>query len=104
MNNKMIVAMFDDEKHAYAGFKALNDLHAEGSITRYASALIAKDADGKVTIKQEADEGPLGRTNRPRPGFRRRSTRSRPYCKPRRSGPKRKRKRRSGRWKPGSTP
>lgn len=60
MNDKMIVVIFDDEKKAYEGIKALKDLHAEGSITLYASAVIAKDAGGKVTIKQEADEGPLG--------------------------------------------
>jgi uncharacterized membrane protein len=60
MNDKMIVVIFDNEKKAYEGSKALRDLHAEGSITLYASAVIAKDAGGKVTIKQEADEGPLG--------------------------------------------
>ena len=34
-------------------------MHAEGSITLYASAVIAKDAGGKVIVKQAADEGPL---------------------------------------------
>jgi uncharacterized membrane protein len=60
MNDKMIVAVFDNEKRAYEGVTALKGLHAEGSITVYASAVIAKDADGKVTVKQEADRGPLG--------------------------------------------
>jgi uncharacterized membrane protein len=60
MDDKMIVAIFDNEKKAYEGSKALKDLHAEGSITLYAHAVMAKDADGKVTIKEEADEGPLG--------------------------------------------
>jgi len=60
MNDKMIVAIFDNEKKAYEGSKALKDLDAEGSITLYASAVIAKDAGGKVTVKQEADQGPLG--------------------------------------------
>jgi uncharacterized membrane protein len=60
MDDKMIVVVFDNEKKAYEGSKALKDLHAEGSITLYASAVIAKDADGKVTVKQAADQGPLG--------------------------------------------
>ncbi len=60
MDNKMIVVIFDNEKQAYEGSKALKDLHAESSITLYASAVIAKDAGGKVTVQQEADEGPLG--------------------------------------------
>jgi uncharacterized membrane protein len=60
MEDKMIVVIFDNEKKAYEGSKALRDLHAEGSITVYASAVIAKDADGKVTVKQAADQGPLG--------------------------------------------
>lgn len=60
MEDKMIVAVFDNERKAYAGLKALNDIHAEGSITLYASAVIAKSADGKLTVKETADEGPLG--------------------------------------------
>jgi len=60
MDNKMIVVVFDEEKKAYEGSRALKDLHAEGSITLYASAVMAKDAGGKVAIKQEADEGALG--------------------------------------------
>ena len=60
MDDKMIVVIFDNEKNAYEGFKALKDLHAEGSITLYASAVIAKDAGGKVTVKQAAERGPLG--------------------------------------------
>lgn len=60
MDNKMIVAVFDNEKNAYEGSKALNDLHAEGSITLYASAVIAKDAAGKVSVKQLDDHGPVG--------------------------------------------
>ena len=60
MNDKIIVAIFDNEKNAYEGFKALKDLHAEGSITLYDRAVIAKDADGKVTVKETPGRGPLG--------------------------------------------
>jgi uncharacterized membrane protein len=60
MDDKMIVVVFDNEKNAYEGARALKDLHAEGSITLYASAVIAKDADGMVNVKQMADPGPIG--------------------------------------------
>lgn len=60
MEDKMIVVVFDDEKKTYEGFKALKDLDAEGSITLYASAVVAKDANGMLTVKQVADQGPLG--------------------------------------------
>jgi uncharacterized membrane protein len=58
--DKMLVVVFKDESRAYDGSKALRELHAEGSITLYAAAVIAKDAQGKVTVKQGADQGPLG--------------------------------------------
>jgi uncharacterized membrane protein len=58
--DKMLVVVFRDESKAYEGSKALRELHAEGSITLYAAAVIAKDALGKVTVKQAADQGPLG--------------------------------------------
>lgn len=60
MDNKMIVVVFDNEKKAYEGVKAINDLHAEGSITLYASAVVAKTAGGKVSLKQIDDQGPIG--------------------------------------------
>jgi len=58
--DKMIVVVFDSESKAYEGSKALRELHADGSITLYATGVIAKDAGGKVTVKEAADEGPLG--------------------------------------------
>lgn len=58
--DKMIVCVFSNEKSAYEGVKALNDLHAEGSLTVYATAVIAKDAKGVVSVKQGSDQDPLG--------------------------------------------
>jgi uncharacterized membrane protein len=60
--DKMLVAVFPTEGAAYQGSKALSDLDQEGSIVLYATAVIAKDVGGKVTVKQEADQGPLGTT------------------------------------------
>ena len=56
----MIVVIFDNEKQAYEGSKVFKELDAEDSITLYANAVIAKDANGKLTVKQAADQGPLG--------------------------------------------
>lgn len=58
--NKLLVIVFDDESSAYEGIKALKQLHAEGSFTLYAKAIIAKGLDGTVGVKQAGDEGPLG--------------------------------------------
>jgi len=58
--NKMIVVVLNNESSAYEGVKALRELHAEGSLTLYATAVIARDAEGKVNVKQAADQGPLG--------------------------------------------
>ena len=60
MDDNIIVIIFDNEHTAYEGSKALDALHAEASITLYASAVIAKDDNGKVTVKQATDQGPLG--------------------------------------------
>jgi uncharacterized membrane protein len=60
--DKMLVVVFPTESAAYEGSKALSTLDREGSIVLYAAAVIAKDAAGKVAVKQEADEGPLGTT------------------------------------------
>lgn len=58
--SKMMVAAFDDESSAYKGAEALRDLHREGSVSVYAAAVVARDADGKVSVKDAADEGPIG--------------------------------------------
>jgi uncharacterized membrane protein len=58
--DKMLVVTFDGERQAYEGSRILKELHAEGSITVYAQAVVAKDAGGTVTIKEAADPGPLG--------------------------------------------
>ncbi|MBO0801075.1 MAG: DUF1269 domain-containing protein [Blastocatellia bacterium] len=58
--NKLIVVVFNNESKAYEGTKALRELHAEGNITFYAGAVIAKDSNGKVSVKQAVDQGPIG--------------------------------------------
>jgi uncharacterized membrane protein len=59
--DKMLVVVFNEESQAYEGIQALNDLHAEGSLTLYERAAIAKDANGKVSVKHVVDPtGPLG--------------------------------------------
>ena len=57
---KYIVVIFPKESQAYEGRRALADLHAEGSITVYGSAVIAKEQDGRISIKETVDSGPLG--------------------------------------------
>jgi uncharacterized membrane protein len=57
---KYIVVIFPNESRAYEGKRALSDLHTEGSITVYGSAVIAKETDGKISVKESADSGPLG--------------------------------------------
>ena len=58
--NKMIVSVFGNETSAYEGVSALADLHKEGSITLYSTAVLSKDDSGEVQIKQAADKGPVG--------------------------------------------
>lgn len=58
--DKMVVVVFEDERNAYEGMKSLKELHAEGSLTLYAAAVIAKDAMGVFNVKKAVDQGPLG--------------------------------------------
>ena len=60
--DKMLVVVFDSELKAYEGSRALQELQSEGSINLYAKAVIARDASGKVEVKQEGDMGPVGTT------------------------------------------
>ena len=52
---KVLVAVFDNEAAAFDGLSALRDLHRDGDITLYASAVVAKDTAGKINVKQAAD-------------------------------------------------
>jgi uncharacterized membrane protein len=58
--DKMIVAVFDTETKAYEGQRALGELHREGSLTVYADAVVAKDANGTVALRQSGSIGPVG--------------------------------------------
>lgn len=58
--DRMLVVVFDSEGKAYEGKKALLQLDAEGSISAYGYAVVARNADGTTTIKQGDDVGPLG--------------------------------------------
>jgi uncharacterized membrane protein len=57
--DKVVAVVFNDEKQAYEGLRALRDLHSDGSITVYADTVVAKDASGKVSVR-EVGEGPAG--------------------------------------------
>jgi uncharacterized membrane protein len=58
--SKFIVVVFPGETQAYKGTHALKELDAEGSLTLYGMAVVAKDPQGNISTKQAADVGPLG--------------------------------------------
>jgi uncharacterized membrane protein len=55
----MIVVVFENELKAYDGSRALKELHSEDSISIHGEAVIKKNEDGTVTVKQEADDFPI---------------------------------------------
>jgi len=58
--DRMLVVVFDNEKKAYEGEKALLQLDREGSLSVYAHAVLAKKADGTTVVLQSDDSGPIG--------------------------------------------
>ena len=50
--NKLLIVVFDSEAQADKGLKALEELHAEGSITLYLQAVVSKDENGKLVVKE----------------------------------------------------
>jgi uncharacterized membrane protein len=58
--DRMLVMIFRTEDEAYRGSTVLRELDAEGSITLYSAAVIAKGIDGSVSVKRAAEEGPAG--------------------------------------------
>jgi uncharacterized membrane protein len=58
--NKMIFVGFDTEKKAYEGVRALHELHRDGTITLYNDAVVVKDRNGEVVVRQRPDAGGIG--------------------------------------------
>ncbi len=58
--SNFIVVIFPTETQADEGRKALKELQDEGKLTIHGMALIHKGTDGKVSMKDEANEAPLG--------------------------------------------
>ena len=58
--NRYLVIAFPDEKAAFEGSTALKDLHAQGDISLYATAVVTKDADGRLAVRDTDDQGPVG--------------------------------------------
>ena len=58
--NKLTVIVFNDEKQAYQGSKAIRELDREGAIAVYADVIIAKDAKGTVSVLRSPDDDPVG--------------------------------------------
>lgn len=58
--DKILVVAFNSESKAYEGSRALQALQNEGTISLYSKAVIARNADGRVEVKEEGDEGPVG--------------------------------------------
>jgi uncharacterized membrane protein len=58
--SKFLVVTFPNEAKAYDGTRALRELHNEGSISLYGVAVVTRDSSGAVSVKETADQGPVG--------------------------------------------
>ena len=58
--DRMLVVVFGNEKSAYEGSRALQQLDDEGSIAVYAGAVVTKNSDGTTTVKDSDDAAPWG--------------------------------------------
>jgi uncharacterized membrane protein len=55
-----IVVVFPSEAQAEEGLRQLQALHEGGEITRFAQAMIQRDAKGAVSVMNVDSDGPLG--------------------------------------------
>jgi len=55
----MLAVIFGDQSKAYEGTRALKELDSEGSISIHAQAVITKNPDGTISMKQAGDEFPV---------------------------------------------
>jgi uncharacterized membrane protein len=57
--NKIVYVGFDTEAKAYAGARALRDMHREGTLTLYNDAVVVKERDGKVAVRRHPEGEPV---------------------------------------------
>jgi len=55
--DKIIVTVFDNQKNEFEGSKAVDKLHHDGVVMLYASGVITKNNNGRVSVVQEAPDG-----------------------------------------------
>jgi uncharacterized membrane protein len=58
--SKFVIVIFPSETAAYEGTRAIKQLHAEGSLTLYGMAVLAREASGNLAIKQSVDQEGAG--------------------------------------------
>ena len=58
--NRVIVAVFDTETQAFEGLTAIKELNDHGDISLYASAVINKNENGNIALREDQDMGPVG--------------------------------------------
>jgi uncharacterized membrane protein len=58
--SKFVVVVLPDEVKAYEGSRAFAALHSEGNLTVYSVAVVTKDKDNQILVKDAAESGPLG--------------------------------------------
>jgi len=57
--NKVIFVAFDTEQKAFEGDRALHEMHRDGLVTLYDDAVVVKEANGKVVVREEPETSPL---------------------------------------------
>jgi uncharacterized membrane protein len=57
--NNLVVTVFPDEATADEGLRGLEELHREGTVTAYATAIIERAGTGELSVKRQG-RGPLG--------------------------------------------
>ena len=62
--DSILVVVFENGSKAYEGSQALREMEIEGSIHLYAKAVLIRDTDGKVQVKQSSDLGAAGTASR----------------------------------------
>ncbi len=57
--DRMLVVVFDNESKAYEGIKVLRQMDIDSSISVYGHAVVVKNPDGTIIVRQSDDRGPL---------------------------------------------